>query len=70
MTNKGDTETVSSNQAKSGNQNMFLKDGQYIFQNEIDEKMDESSAPFLKSVNKVVIPKDKSLYPGFPSTEG
>jgi len=38
---------------------------------ENDGKMDESNDPgFLKSVNKVVIPKDLSLYPGFPDTEG
>lgn len=38
---------------------------------ETDGKMDESNGTgFLKSVNKVVIPKDLSLYPGFPDTEG
>jgi len=73
LTNKDNTknpESVSSNEVKIG-EKMTLKNGQYIFQTENDGKMDESNDPgFLKSVNKVVIPKDLSLYPGFPDTEG
>ena len=62
------SESVSTNQAESNDQNMFLKNGQYIFQN--NENNDTPEEPFLKSVNRAVIPKDKSLYPGFPNTEG
>jgi len=73
LKNKDNTEnpeSVSSNQVKIG-ENMTFKNGQYIFQTETDGKTDESNGTgFLKSVNKVVIPKDLSLYPGFPDTEG
>ena len=62
------SEYVSTHQGESNDQSMFLKNGQYIFQN--NENNDTPEEPFLKSVNRAVIPRDKSLYPGFPNTEG